>query len=82
MESGLLGLTPHITSFAGTIKNSSSYPSNFHFGFLETLIYETGGKIINLIFPATTGYLGKNEIICLNNLITIRIYSILNYLYS
>jgi hypothetical protein len=64
MESGLLGLTPHITSFAGPITNSASYPSNYHFGFLETLIYQTGGKINNLILPATTGYLGKNNLIC------------------
>ena len=61
MERNLLGLSPHVTSHVGAISNKSSDADAFHFGFLDTLIYQTGGPLNNLLFTAGFSYLGKRE---------------------
>ena len=61
MEHNLLGLSPHVTSHVGAISNKSSDADSFHFGFLDTLIYQTGGPLNNLLFTAGFSYLGKRE---------------------
>ena len=62
LERNLLGLSPHVTSYVGAISNKSSDADSFHFGFLDTLIYQTGGPLNNLLFTAGFSYLGKRDL--------------------
>ncbi len=63
MENSRLGLSPHKYSHVGPISNVTVPSEHYHFGFLESLIYEVGGYINNLVFTAGIGYASKFNIL-------------------